>query len=742
MPNFSGIWNAVEQFQARGQNIWPATPGAPTIGTATATSGTTASVAFTAPAYTGFPAGITSYTATSSPGGLTGTGASSPIVVSGLTTGTTYTFTVTANNVTGTGPASAASNSVTPVNYIEDVMSTWLYTGNNTSQTITNGIDLSGKGGLVWIKSRAGTFVREHYLYDTARGTILSLSSDTTLGNVNNTPNGVSAYNSNGFNIVGSGGSGGNGTDTTYVSWTFREQPKFFDIVTYTGNGANRTIAHNLGSVPGMIIVKRTDTTGDWQCYHRSLANTQYLVLNSTAAVATGATRWNSTTPTSSVFSVGTDATVNASGGTYVAYIYAHDAGGFGLSGNENVISCGSFNASTGLATVNLGYEPQWVMIKAASTTGNWTNSDNMRGFPANVARGPILYANSSSAELADSNQIAVTSTGFNYDSGPVTTYIYIAIRRGPMAVPTTGTSVFSQTQWSGSGSALTTNPNITTDLFWAKRRDNTSQNYFIDRLRNNERLYSNSTAAGSTNTAQVPVNVFNSSQTVISLGADEFGIAGSTWILGAFRRAPNFFDEVCYTGTGVVGTVNHNLTVAPELMIIKRRTGVSTWPVFSAAVFNISASGRLLLNETTQYQNSSALFNSTAPTSSVFTLGSSPDANNSGSTYVAYLFATVANVSKVGSYTGTGATQTINAGLASGARFVLIKRTDSTGDWFVWDTARGMVAGTDPRLALNSTAAELNNNWVYTIATGFQIVTTDASVNASGGTYIYLAIA
>jgi hypothetical protein len=71
-----------------------------------------------------------------------------------------------------------------------------------------------------------------------------------------------------------------------------------------------------------------------------------------------------------------------------------------------------------------------------------------------------------------------------------------------------------------------------------------------------------------------------------------------------------------------------------------------------------------------------------------------------------------------------------------------MIKRTDSTGDWWIWDTARGMVAGTDPRLALNSTAAESNANWVYTASTGFQIVTTDASVNASGGTYIYLAIA
>ena len=114
MPNFAGAWTLNQQAYARGQNIWPAVPGAPTIGTATAGS-SSASVTFTAPTNAGYPATITGYTVTSSPGGFTGTGASSPITVSGLTNGTAYTFTVAATNATGTGPASAASNSATPV---------------------------------------------------------------------------------------------------------------------------------------------------------------------------------------------------------------------------------------------------------------------------------------------------------------------------------------------------------------------------------------------------------------------------------------------------------------------------------------------------------------------------------------------------------------------------------------------------------------------------------------------------
>ena len=115
MPNFSGIWTVTQQMQAKGASTWPATPGAPTIGTATISAGsTTASVPFTAPACAGYPATITGYLATSTPGCFTATGASSPLSVSGLSVGTAYTFKVKAANAIGYGPCSAASNSITP----------------------------------------------------------------------------------------------------------------------------------------------------------------------------------------------------------------------------------------------------------------------------------------------------------------------------------------------------------------------------------------------------------------------------------------------------------------------------------------------------------------------------------------------------------------------------------------------------------------------------------------------------
>jgi hypothetical protein len=238
-----------------------------------------------------------------------------------------------------------------PKVFVEDIFSCFLYTGNSSTQTITNGIDLATKGGLVWSKRRSGA--ESHVWLDTARNNGSSyLASDDT-GAQATAGNFIQSFNSNGYSI----GSNNlfNNSGTTNVSWTFRKQEKFFDVVTYTGNGSNRTISHNLGSVPGCIIVKRTDTTGDWQVYHRAnTANpeTDYLVLNTTAATADSDTRWNDTLPTSTVFSLGTDATVNANSGTYVAYLFAHDAGGFGDAGSDNVISCGS---CLGNATVDLG---------------------------------------------------------------------------------------------------------------------------------------------------------------------------------------------------------------------------------------------------------------------------------------------------------------------------------------------------------------------------------------------------
>jgi hypothetical protein len=659
------------------------------------------------------------------------------VTVSGLTNDTAYTFTVVATNAYGSSLASAASNSVTPsLNYIEDVFSTWLYTGNGSTQTITNGIDLAGKGGLVWIKNRVDVF--RPILTDTVRGVNSQVFSDTDSSAAALT-NIITAFNSTGFNLGSFAGSNTNANAN--VSWTFREQAKFFDVVTWTGTGSNTTIAHSLGAVPACIFVKRIDDFANWQVYHRSLANTQYMVLNSTAAVATGATRWNSTTPTDTVFSLGTDTTVNASGGTYVAYLFAHNAGGFGLTGTDNVISCGSFTTNgSGVATVDLGYEPQWVMVKKTSAgdeanAGFWWMQDNMRGYPVRPGNSQYLQANTSDAEtfVSGGGLTFPTSTGFvfnqNYAGFHNSNFIYIAIRRGPMAVPTTGTSVFAPVTRVGTTPNFVSN--FPVDLLFYHFRPG-GEHQMLPRLTTGRYLKTESTNVEATNT----ISQFDYMDGVGT------GNPTNTNVLGhLFRRAPSFFDVVCYTGNDAsTRSINHNLRVVPELIILKRRAPSSAgWPVWASA---FTGTGNSLVLNSNEAVASTGLFTTGNPTATTFEIGFDGWTNASGSTYIAYLFASAPGVSKVGSYTGNGSSQTINCGFTTGARFVLIKRINDIGSWLVFDTTRGMVSGTDPFLQLNTAGAETNLDWVYTAASGFEIVTSSGAVNASGGTYIFLAIA
>jgi hypothetical protein len=589
---------------------------------------------------------------------------------------------------------------------------------------------------MVWSKSRSAATANT--LYDTVRGATFELQSNA-IGGQTTESSGLNQFNSNGYRI----GSANviNNTGATFVSWTFREQAKFFDVVTWSGNSvAGRTISHNLGSVPGCIIVKRTDSYGyGWPVYHRSIGATQALELQDTFAAFSSSSYWNNTAPTSSVFSLGTDVYVNETGGNYVAYLFAHDAGGFGLLGNENAITCGSFTTDgSGNATVSLGYEPQWLMVKASSAAQSWYIEDNMRAF--NLTSRAILFPNLSNAEATGATAyLAPNSTGFAAVNGQLnasTTYIYIAIRRGPMKVPTTGTSVFVPTNVSSSGT-FTSTANFPIDLIFYGAKAGTDKWYWFDRLRGTGALASNNTSAEAVG---YPTNFAS------NVNFQQTGITGdfSDYISYDLRRAPSFFDEVCYTGTGSARTVSHNLQAVPELMIVKKRSATGAGSVYSAAIGNtqqlelFSSSGNsAAFVDTTQW-------NSTTPTSTVFTVGTNGAVNGSGATYVAYLFATCAGVSKVGSYTGTGTTKQIDCGFTGGARFVLIKRTDSTGDWYVWDSARGIVAGNDPYLFLNSTAVEVTGtDYVDTYAAGFEISSTaPAAINANGGTFIFLAIA
>ena len=221
-----------------------------------------------------------------------------------------------------------------------------------------------------------------------------------------------------------------------------------------------------------------------------------------------------------------------------------------------------------------------------------------------------------------------------------------------------------------------------------------------------------------------------------------EVNLSSDNFVDFNFRRAPGFFDVVAYTGTGSARTVSHNLGVVPEFCIVKRRDATAFWPTWSSAFTSFQY---VALNETSSKYDDGSSNQTFSFTSTGWSIGTTySSVNASGATYIAYLFASCPGVSKVGSYTGTGTTLNIDCGFTAGARFVLIKRTDSTGDWYVWDTARGIVSGNDPYLLLNSTAAEVTStDYIDPLSSGFQISSTaPAAINANGGSFIYLAVA
>jgi hypothetical protein len=637
----------------------------------------------------------------------------------------------------------AAAGAVGDPLYVEDVFSTFLYEGRSDAsglRTIDNGINLADEGGLVWTRERNNA--AEHLLIDTERG--LSggylATDDTAAASTSRIDESIDSFTTTGYKLDGDGTLWDRGT-YKYVSWSFRKAEKFFDVVTYTGNGtAGRTIAHNLGSTPGMLIVKKTSASGLWPTLHKD-ANIMHL--NGTYAAGTAGTTAayfgdgaSVVRPTDSVFTVGAVDNVNTSGQTYVAYLFASDAGGYGDDSDENIVKCGSYTADSSNAyPVTLGFEPQFVLVKRTDSTGNWQMLDTMRGFSADPAGQEILYSNVTNAETNDHGAY-ITSTGFvasNQSASNGATYIYMAIRR-PMKTPTAGTEVFAvETIGATNGGSLPSYVSgFPVDMLIQAKRD-VDNNALMTRLLGETRLFTNLTNAESSET-EADFDYQDGAFSNTSVETDRVGYM--------FKRATGFFDVVAYSGSGSATTQAHNLGVVPEMIWVKGRVRSNTgWAVYNKTIGNTK---RLELDSAGGSATATP-WNNTTPTDSTFTIsddlavnGGSPD------TYIACLFATLAGVSKVGSYTGTAASLDLDMGFAAGARFFMCKRTDAGGSWYMYDTARGIVAGDDPYLLLEDTAAEVTNtDYIDPLASGLTLTAAgSATINVSGGTYIYLAIA
>ena len=617
--------------------------------------------------------------------------------------------------------------------YVDDVFSIDLYRNDSTTEEFNNGLDMAGEGGLIVTTFRdLGT---NRAFVDSERGVTKVVYGDSS--NQESTAAWIQSFDDDGFTH---GSYIGTGNNSGVVSWSFRKCPGFFDVVTYTGNGTSgRTVSHNLGSVPGMIIVKNLHDTGySWAVWHKSLGTNGYLFLNSDNQKNTNSVYFPSQ-PTASNFIVGTSGLVNINNDNYVAYVFADDDASFGTDTDEAIIKCGSYTGtgSSGNA-VNLGFEPQWVLIKQTNTNRNWVLVDNMRGVPSGGSTAYFNFNTDLSEDTGAGNIIDFTATGFELKNhsalvnGSSGTYIYMAIRR-PHKPPTAGTQVFtaaySRTPQSSQPPAFDSNNHVVD--FGMYRRPATTENWYVtNRLTAPKYMNTNSTAS-------------ESSSAIYYDYQHGFGSGASTdYFAYMFRRAPGFMDVVAYTGTGSAMTINHNLGATPELLIVKRRSSSGTWWTYSSVMGN---NAFMRLEGTFASDSPANLWNNTTPSSTTFSLGNNSNVVSSGVHHIAFLFASLSGISKVGSYSGnSGYDVNVDCGFTAGARFILIKRTDSTSDWYVWDSTRGIVSGNDPYWFLNSTAVQVTNtDYIDPLNAGFTVTSSaPAALNTSGGTYLFLAIA
>jgi hypothetical protein len=319
---------------------------------------------------------------------------------------------------------------------------TTTYTGGATDVS-----SLSFQPDWVWAKKRSGA--ENHGLFDSVRGATKALNSNTT--SAEDTRSGsLTSFDNDGWSMGGSDGII-SASGSTYVGWAWKANGAVsnnnnndgqqystvsanttagFSIVSYTGTGSNTNYGHGLGVAPKMIIVKnRSDSSGHWRVYHASQGNTKYANLDGTAAFSASSTTWNNTTPTNSVFYVGSDSRANGSGNAMIAYCFAEKKGysKFGsYEGNGNVDG----------AFVYTGFKPAWIMVKRAGGVTNWQIQDSKRdGFNDQNKR---ILANVNEAEktsqmwdqLSNGFKIRVTSENAN---GSGMSYIYMAFAEEPL---------------------------------------------------------------------------------------------------------------------------------------------------------------------------------------------------------------------------------------------------------------------------------------------------------------------
>jgi len=643
------------------------------------------------------------------------------------------------------------------------------YTGNDGTGHAITGVGF--KPDLIMIKPRNQT--ENWNIYDSTRGATKQLlpntgAAESTQGNT------VQSFDTDGFTLNGDNNVNKDGIN--YSAWCWKANggttssnstgditstvqantAAGFSIVKYTGNGsATQTIGHGLNSAPEWMVVKRLNSSNDWVWKNDTqLGAARGMYFNDSGCEVTDSTFWQSASPTSSVFTVGTSDKTNGNGDSYIAYCW-HSVSEFSNS------TTGSQYTGTGNSdgpTINLGFEPSIIIIKSKDCgTGqaqNWliyTQDTNEYLSIDNTNQA----ASSSGTYKIDflSNGFKVSGSGSGINSSG-RSYNYYCWAKNPDEEAPTLANSFNIETWTGNGIARNIDLGFQPNFAWIKSRSYARNHYLYDNIRGaDNQLLTNAVDAQANNSQRL--TAFNTDS--FSLGTSaEVNNSGETYVAWSWKANDNEptyntngtinsivsvnanagFSVIKYTGTGSNATVGHGLSAAPTFMIVKNLSSSSAWAVFHTS---LGATKYMALNETTAVATASNVWNDTAPASTVASIGTWGPVNTSGDEHIMYAWDDVSGYSKIGSYSGTGSALNIT-GVGFKPDFLIIKDTGSTEQWYMFDSRRGHSKFLHPNLS-NTEGTDATARLTAFGSDGFSLGT-DGAVNTNGNTYIYAAFA
>ena len=502
-------------------------------------------------------------------------------------------------------------------------------------------------------------------------------------------------------------------------------------------------------SVPWIFCLT---TGGNYHVYHRGMDATypeRYVInLNSNqprSAITepsgnSGGGPWNWFAPTATQFQVkspngGGDGNIN--GRQYVAYLFGHDTSSAGM------INCGSYTATSATELfVSTSFDPQLIMIKDTSySSSEWYWIDTARGLNNYSGEVQDLHFDGSAETQGAASVAGVTTQelgsdgfgftvagnsggGINYNGSR---YIYMAIRKPTMKSLNQDTisGYFAIASSGGSSPPPRYYSNFPVDMALIRKVNNTSNWDLASRSIPTDTLRPND-ATG--------IDVGQSAMTFdYGQGINSQSTTDSNQYAWMWRIAKGYFDIKHYRGTGSNRTILHSLGVTPEMIWVKSMTSAHAWYVYFG-----DNTDYLKLNTAHQAFDDNTIWNDTSPTSTTFSIGTEGEVNTNGQQYIALLFATVTKISKIGTFSHTnGSTTDVPCNFLGQSQFVMVKRTDSSGSWYIWDRTRGIVAGNDPYVLLDSNLPSVDNtDYIDPLTGGFQMSATFAT-----GSYFFYAL-